>query len=199
MKHTLQSAAEPGEERVMIVRRHWFLLVKRTVFVIVLALVPLIFFLLTQEALLPTLEERSTAGVLFFMGTSLYYLYLFLFFLHAWVDYDLDVWIVSTRRIVNIEQHGLFSRVVSELFLDKIQDVTTEVRGVVATAMHFGDVHIQTAGENPRFLFDDVPNPSVIAQKIMELHRTYLTQVSQGTVHKAPVSPPTPTTPLPMK
>ncbi|MFH1171063.1 MAG: PH domain-containing protein, partial [bacterium] len=72
--------------------------------------------------------------------------------------------------------------VVSELLLDKVQDVTVEVHGVIPTMLHYGDIMIQTAGESPRFHFDDIPHPHAIAEKIMELHRAYKADSRQAAV-----------------
>lgn len=174
MKHPLQDAAQrPDEERVMVIRRHGFVFFRRVIFLLVLIAIPPIFLFALIPPAWGLILEQSPGGVLLVMGFSVYYLYLGLYFLHSWVDYYLDVWILSTKRIVNIEQRGLFSRVVSELLLDKVQDVTVEVHGVIPTMFHFGDIMIQTAGESPRFHFDDVPWPHKVAEKIMELHRAY--------------------------
>lgn len=164
---------QQDEGRILFVRRHWLLFVNRLVTLGALAvLVPTLLAVFVPAAWQAVLDQTA-AGALLVMGTSLFILFLGLYILHAWVEYSLDVWIVSNKRIVNIEQRGLFSRDVSELFLDKVQDVTVEVHGVLPTMFRYGDVLIQTAGESPRFHFDDIPNPHAVAEKIMELHRVY--------------------------
>jgi uncharacterized membrane protein YdbT with pleckstrin-like domain len=75
---------------------------------------------------------------------------------------------------VNIEQKGLFIREMSELKIANIQDVTTEVTGVIPSVLNFGDVFVQTAGEARRFRFRQVPNPYGIKDQIMSLqHRAH--------------------------
>jgi len=59
--------------------------------------------------------------------------------------------------------------VVSELELEKIQDVTTDVRGVIPTFLNYGNLLIQTAGERERFIFRNVPDPYEIKDTIMKL------------------------------
>ena len=70
---------------------------------------------------------------------------------------------------MNIDQKGLFSRVVSELELEKIQDVTTDVRGMIPTFLNFGDLFVQTAAEQVRFRFHNVPDPYAVKDLIMNL------------------------------
>lgn len=180
MKHPLQIAEQqPDEQRVFVVHRHEFLFFRHALFLILLAALPIIVILvvpLTHDAVV----NRDPGGVLIVMALSAYLLGLGLSFLNTWVDYYLDAWIVSTKRIVNIEQEGLFSRVVSELVLDNVQDVTVEVHGVLPTMLHYGDVFIQTASENPRFHFENVPRPYEVAEKIMDLHRAYVKNTKQA-------------------
>ncbi|MFH1171086.1 MAG: PH domain-containing protein, partial [bacterium] len=158
MKHPLQEVEQQsGEERVLVIRRHGYIFFQRTIILVALCAIPPLFLFVLIPAGWDAVLDQTSGGVLLVMGLSIYYLSIGLSFLHAWVDYYLDIWILSTKRIVNIEQRGLFSRVVSELLLDKVQDVTVEVHGVIPTMLHYGDIMIQTAGESPRFHFDDIP------------------------------------------
>jgi hypothetical protein len=195
MKHKLQTVEQhQDEKRVLLVRRHGFIFFRRVAYLAFLMVLPILFLVVIIPTAWDAILERTAGGVLVFLVVSLYYLFVSLYFLHAWVDYYLDVWIVSTKRIVNIEQRGLFSRVVSELFLDKVQDVTVEVHGLLPTMMHFGDVIIQSAGENPRFFFDDVPKPYEIADIIMNLHKKYVEEMEQNakSAAESPHTPPSP-------
>ena len=112
---------------------------------------------------------------------SIYSLSIWLFFFHAFVDYYLDVWIVTNQRIINIEQKGLFSRIVSEQKLNRVQDITSEVHGIWATMMHFGTVYIQTAGEEPRFVFKQIPHPYDVRKVVNTLAEKYRKQHPNGT------------------
>jgi len=88
-----------------------------------------------------------------------------------WIDYYFDVWIVTDKRIVNIEQKALFSRVVSELELEKIQDITSDVKGVIPTFLNYGDLYVQTAAEMERFVFHNIPDPYAVKDMVMNLHK----------------------------
>jgi hypothetical protein len=78
---------------------------------------------------------------------------------------------VTDRRIVNIEQKGFFSRVVSELELENIQDITTDVRGIIPTFLNYGNLHVQTAAEQERFIFRNIPDPYDVKDIIMNLQK----------------------------
>lgn len=160
-----------GEQIVMIVRRHWFNIFQNliSIFFMTVLLVGSYMYL---PALFPALGKNALNS-LFLFGETLFAMIIWILFYLAWIDYYFDVWIVTSRRIVNVEQKGLFSREVSELKLEKIQDITTEVLGVIPTFLNYGDVQIQTAAEEEKFLFRRVPEPYHIKDIIMGLQKKH--------------------------
>jgi uncharacterized membrane protein YdbT with pleckstrin-like domain len=106
---------------------------------------------------------------LMIMFGGLFFLFVIMFLYQNFLDYWLDTWIVTNRRILNIEQNGLFGRTTSELRLYRVQDVTSKVAGFVQSMLDFGMVYVQTAGEKEYFTFEDVPHPNLISKQILEL------------------------------
>lgn len=159
------------EKLVFLLRRHILVMVGKFLGFILLAAVPIGVFVLISENV-PTLLTGRISYPIVILGASIYYLYITLFFFTSFVDYYLDVWIVTNDRVVSIEQHGLFSRTIAELDLYKIQDVTSEVHGVIPTMFNFGSVHIQTAGAEARFVFEQIHKPDEIRKAIVDLVAT---------------------------
>lgn len=159
---------EPGEEIIKIIKRDLFILVKKIALFLLLNILPLMFCYL---AILnnPDLLAGELSWPLVILGASIYYLFMWLFFFFSFVDYYLDIWIVTNRRIIDIEQNGLFSRTVSEQKLERIQDVTSEVKGFFPTVFAYGNVYIQTAGEKERFHFRQIPNPDAVRDLLIKL------------------------------
>jgi uncharacterized membrane protein YdbT with pleckstrin-like domain len=106
---------------------------------------------------------------LFVLGASIFFLFGLLFIFQSFMDYWLDVFIVTDKRILDIQQKGLFNRTVSELRMYRIQDVTAEIKGFWRTIFNYGSIYIQTAGEKERFDFADIPRPNDVAKIILEL------------------------------
>jgi hypothetical protein len=166
-----------GESTELFLRRHW---------VELLVIAFYFFILITVPILLLTLLAVSGADIFQspFFGPmassflSLYLLIVFIIIMTQFTDYYLDTWIVTTERIINIEQFGLFSRVVSELHLNEIQDVTAETHGVIATVFTYGDVYIQSAGKKERFNFKNIDNPEHVKEMIQKL--THASKVRSG-------------------
>jgi uncharacterized membrane protein YdbT with pleckstrin-like domain len=155
----------PGEEIVQVVRRDIFIIFKKVLLVLLMAILPLIFYALAGDFIFS--DEPAYALVV--LGSSAYYLFVLMFALFCFIDYYLDVWIITNERILDIEQRGYFSRIIAEHKIYRIQDVTSETHGVVSTLLKFGDVHIQTAGAKQRFMFHQVPDPDKIRQTIVKL------------------------------
>ena len=100
---------------------------------------------------------------------SIYYLSVYLFFYAQFIDFYLDLWIVTNDRIVDIEQHGLFSRTTSEVDLYRIQDVTADVHGFLPTILNYGNLTVKTASDNIHIIFYDIPNPGEVRSALVEL------------------------------
>jgi len=159
---------EPGEKIVFFLHRHWFILVKVVVSYVFLAILPIIAYFFIQKELSYILDSDIT---IIFLNLLIFtfYLYWWLLFYHAFLDYFLDIWIVTNRRVINIEQKSLFHRVVAEHKLFRIQDVMSEQKGMLPTFLDYGQIHIQTAATEKMVLFEQVKNPHKIAQEIIKL------------------------------
>ena len=144
-----------NEKILMVLRKHWFELSGAVAaFALALVAAPLV---LTFLPLLPGgMNEIITEAVVNFF-LSLYIMVLSVFLFYFWADYYLDMWIITTERIIDINQLGLFSREISEIPLRHVQDVTIEVHGIIETFLKFGTIRIQTAGER-EFIIHDVPD-----------------------------------------
>lgn len=159
---------QEDEKILQIIRRHWFNIFMQYVPVIFMVIL-LLAVAVTVAALFPDFFREYSLTIWFF--ESLLLLTIWIYASLIFVDYYLDVWIITDRRVVNVEQKGLFLRDVSELRYRKIQDVTTEVNGFFPTMLNYGNVYVQTAGERPRFLFRNVPNPYDIKGTLMDLQK----------------------------
>lgn len=156
------------EKIEFVLRRHWLIPVKNVLLLIIEILLPIVFFV-AFSAFFLELFAHPVLGVGLRLLLSSYMLLIWLLFFFNFVDYYLDVWIVTNERLINIEQKGLFSRTISELRYYRIQDVTSEVKGIVPTLFHYGDVYVQTAAERTRFIMKQVPGAHEVSRKIHHL------------------------------
>jgi len=156
------------EHVVHLLRRHWITFIPFLVGFFALLLVPVALYIFFQNFEVPFGNATAwyTAGII--VG-GIYYLFLLVFFFTRFVEFYLDLWIVTNDRIIDIEQFGLFSRSISELELFRIQDVTTHINGVFPTFFNYGDVDIKTASKNTTIIFKNIHNPNRIREELLQL------------------------------
>ena len=188
------------DELVIFARRHWVSFLGQFILSFLMLVLPaliVMIFYFTQ----PGIFGGYVRNVLVILGGT-YYLIAITFAFSAWVSYYYDLYIVTDDALVDIIQLGFFGRKTSRLSLLRVQDVSSSTKGILQTMFQFGDVLIETAGEqNQNFSLKAVPNPQVFAAKVMELHDALIEregrkgQVVQGEgtfVAKKPVETPSP-------
>ena len=169
-----------GEKILSIIHRHWFDIAVHYAVISLIVLLQFVSFFF-----LPFLEQWLDPRAIvptFILANLILLTFLWFYGFLIWIDYWLDVWIVTDERVVNIEQKGLFSRHVSELHFNTVQDVTSKVQGIIPTLLNYGDVEVQTAAEKSRFLFRRVPEPYKIKAMIVERQR----QAYEESIGKSP-------------
>ena len=151
-----------------VLRRHLITFVPQIIFFVVLVVIPVALYFMIIN-IFPALLENEVLYVVAILLGSIYYLSILLFAFSHFIDFYLDVWVVTNDRVVDVEQFGLFSRTISELDLFRIQDVTTDVHGVFASLFQYGKLTITTASTNVSLVFRDIPNPNKIRQELLRL------------------------------
>lgn len=155
---------DKDENVVLLLRSHPFTVLAKLSPFAFLALLPLVLLILFSPFL--SLYNLLTLG---FFIVSLWYLILWSAIFYLLTLYTLDIWVITDRRVIDSTQRGLFNRVVSELHISRIQDISVVTHGVVQTFFNFGDLEIQTAGSSEKFRFIQIPNPEKVKDQIMKL------------------------------
>lgn len=159
---------QAGEKIHLVTRRHWMVLAKEVLGWLVFVAILMLFDAYVAPKF-PSLAEPPWLPVVNLLKT-VYLMFLMAAVFMMGVLYYLNYQIVTNERIVDVDQRGLLHHSTSELHLNRLQDVTAEVKGVLGTFFNFGNVYIQTAGEASRFEFDNVPNPHEVAKLILDLY-----------------------------
>jgi len=161
------------EHIFLFVRRHFFSLwpAALVVFLLILMLFIFIFFFYSFNIpqLLIDFGLTVSPHKIFWTVIFMFILTMLLFLFLSWMEYYLDVTIVTNLRVIDIEQLTLFRRNTSSADLDSIQDVRAEIEGFFGSYFNFGVVYIQTAGEAPNFILRNLPNPSYVARQISNI------------------------------
>lgn len=161
-----------NEHIISISRRHWWILAEKSIAILFLALVPLFTYIVWGFTALqiPALTEKNILTINSFLlfGSAIFYLFLWLYFAILFIDYYLDLWIITTMRILDIEQKGLFNREVTECYISKIEDMTVEIKGILPTFLNYGDLYLKTASEKGELIFRQISDPNRIKNIVLE-------------------------------
>jgi len=156
------------EKIVYTLRRHWLTFFPAIALFLVMMSVPVLVYYLAGS-IFPNFWVRPIFFPISVVLTSIYCLCVLTFFFFRFVEFYLDLWIVTNDRIIDIEQLGLFSRSISELDLFRIQDVSSEVHGFFPTIFRYGNVVVKTASSNSHIIFRNVKNPNGIRENLINL------------------------------
>jgi hypothetical protein len=165
---------ESDEKIIKIVRKHWFIVFSQGISIAIGALAPLVGWVIIS-----TTSEQSTLTIPIEVAAySTYFIFFYTFwlllswmtFVHMWTLHHLDVWVVTTRRIIVIDQVSLFRRKIGSFRLEKLQDVNIEIDGIIATFLSYGTVEAETAsgGHDKEFRTKYLPHPSELKSVILE-------------------------------
>ncbi len=163
-----------GEKILLICRRHWLPIAGEAVSLAFAAFLP--FLLLIASQILPASMQaliNQESAALFLLIAS-WLLIIWMLFFVAWTNYYLDILILTDKRIIDINQIGLFARDISELRLEKIQDLKIEIIGFIPSLLNFGSLTIQTAGESSEFSIRNIHDPNAIKNLIAERHEALI-------------------------
>ncbi len=132
---------------------------------------PIIFLL---GMLMPLFFTSAGLSVfIFFQGGAipssfsiLLFLFAFVFFIKAWLDYNYDVIYVTNYRVI-IQNRELFGSISNNIPYESITNVVPSNLGLFRWIFGVGDIHIQTADNTTdNLFFQNAPKPHHVVQTI---------------------------------
>jgi len=156
------------EKIILFLHRHPFVFLKKLIGFLLLASLPFLGYF-TFKIYFPSFLENKIIYPLLILFGSLWLIFIWISLFQSWIDYYFDIWVVTNKQIIDVDQVGLFNRTISKQPLSRVQDITVEIKGLFPTILKFGNIYIQTAGEKERFIFYDIKDPYEVARKINKL------------------------------
>jgi hypothetical protein len=168
-----------NEKILMVIRKHPIVYIRIVVVALVFVGVPLVFlysFVIKGHIFV----DNNIVNIVVTLFACLYALYGMLFTCMALMDEQFDLFILTDDRLIDITQVTILKSTVSSTPLKHIQDSTSTISGLFQTFLNYGNIEVQTAGNSPVFHIDRVPDPSMLARKILNYARE-----SRGEIDKA--------------
>lgn len=101
--------------------------------------------------------------------TLFWYLLTFGIFFETFALWFFNVYIITNKKVVDIDFDGLLYKNISETQLRNIEDVTSQVKGFFGMIFNIGNVYVQTAAEKREFEFTELDRPEEIRDIISDL------------------------------
>lgn len=165
---------EPDERILMQVRKHWFVLLLQVVSVVVAALLPLGLIFVVQSFPGYTADTLTPYGPALTAFYAAWLLCMWMTLFSIWTNYYLDVWTITNKRLIAVNQRGFFVRTIASFRLERLQDVIVEVNGMIPTLLDYGSIELQTAGIEEHFKTTGLPSPGDIKTTILSSADTLL-------------------------
>lgn len=151
------------EEIVLLLRRHWIVNIPGMLLIVLLILAPLC---LSFFPLLSFLPSRFRV-----IAIIMWYLFILSFLFEKFLWWFFNVYIITDRRVIDIDFHSLVYKEISEAELEKIQDITYKTGGFMSALFDFGTVFIQTAATEAQIEFEDILQPAKVVKILGKLTR----------------------------
>lgn len=148
----MRTKLQPGETVALVVRKHWVVLLKPALFLIVVLLYVAVRHvkILGLEAFLNYLLPYAVAlsGALF---------------LYRYLDRRVNIWAVTNLRL--IDEWGILNHKSKENPLDKINDIGVE-QSILGRIFGYGSISVQTAATAGETIIEFVEKPEELKQII---------------------------------
>lgn len=148
-----------GEQVLMVARYHaWLLMPVAFVWLVIIAILVglIMYFGLSRVTSIAIFVSAILGG-----GYTFY----------QWFLWNASNTIITDQRVIRIEQQSMFNRQIAEAEIDRIQEISTSIKGPIRTMFNFGTVRIQTASSEGKVDLVDVTNPYDIQQAIVSVQR----------------------------
>lgn len=149
------------EQIVLLLRQHWVVNARWILLVILFILAP---FCLSFFPLLSFLSVKFQI-----IAIIMWYLFTLSFLFEKFLWWFFNVYIITNKRVIDIDFYSLAYKEISEAELEKIQDITYKTGGFARAVFDFGTVFIQTAGTVSQIEFENIPQPAKVIKILGKL------------------------------
>ena len=158
---------DKDEKIILVLRQHVITNPPRILFSLFLFLIPILLptlFKLNQVTFFSSLP----ASYKFIIGTF-WYVFTFGYVFTSFLGWYFTVYLVTSKRIVDIDFEGLIHRHFSDALLSNVEDLTHQISGALQVIFNFGTLYIQTAGERRELDFENIPSPTKVHDIVSDL------------------------------
>ena len=153
---------ESNEELYLVIRKHWIILVETWLLLLTLWVLCGGIYFIGNFARIPIAFTLMTMIGMLMVGIQ----YIFV----HWVNNELDILIVTNRRIIAYDQVKFLDRKMSQTTIDLVQEVNASTSWLIGNLLHYGNMMVRTASDTSTNVSDfnmtHISNPIETSRKI---------------------------------
>lgn len=157
LQKILLKQLRPHESVILVIRE--YIIAKFLVFSILMLLYFTLFFLMY-----PLISYGKITTLFFIFGVIAIIIYA----VRTFIVWYLDVMLITPDRLIDIEQHGVFSKQVQEITWGVVEDVIYMKQGILQTIFNYGNVIIKTNNPEISFNLNNIYHPQQIRDIISD-------------------------------
>ena len=130
-----------GEKMILWIDKHWMVRVRVFFIGILLIILPAILGF-------PLINWMAGNNGSFSIGMAFLFVYELFALLYIFIQLlneELDIFVITNQRIIDIDQVNLIQRKITDTPIINVQDVTCECKGLLATLFKYGRITVKTA------------------------------------------------------
>ena len=147
-----------NEQFIAVIRKHWAALVARISKAIILIMIIVVVY----EKLIE-FEYGFKIALVWIIASILYGVY-------GIIVWYLDCYIITSKRIIDIDQKSMFRRTVAEVEIENIQEAIYEINGPLEAFLNYGTVKIKMASSG-MISMEQIPNPAGVKDLIIKTQK----------------------------
>ncbi len=156
---------DSDEKIVLLVRAH---LITNLSWIIPAILIFLIPFFLPSAVLFLGFDLFSIPQTFLSALLIINYLLVLIITFEGFLYWYFNVNIITNKRVIDVDFESILFKNIDTAPLSMIQEANASVGGFLGIIFNFGHVFIQTAGAKVAIDMKNVPNPSLVADRIMD-------------------------------
>ncbi len=158
---------DKDEKIILVLRQHPITNTPWILFSIFLLLAPIFLPILLRLNQITTFSALPLSYK-FIIGTF-WYVFSFGYLFTSFLGWYFTVYLVTNKRLVDIDFEGLIHRRFSDALLSNVEDLTHQISGALQVIFNYGTLHIQTAGEHRELDFENIPTPTKVHDIVSDL------------------------------
>ncbi len=162
---------EENEEMYFLLRRHPITNLGWIITAIVMLFTPLIVIEVFQYTKFDSFQYFPAQYQVVMI--LLWYLFTLFYTFESFLIWYFNVYIITDKRLIDIDFRGFWKKRVSEATYDTVEDVSYETNHFWNILFDYGNIFMQTAAEKSEFEFASIPKPGIVHDKLTDLIESF--------------------------